>query len=323
MAEPRTVESAEQEPAAPAPDAAKDTAAAPPAPAATAPAAPDTAAPAAPATPDAPEATPCAGTPDAQHLQGHWLLARLGKRVLRPGGLELTRRLLQSARPAAADRIVEFGPGVGKTATELLAVEPASYIGIDPNPQGRGALTAIIDRHPQARLVISDAATTGLSDGEADLVVGEAMLSMHCQKDKAAIIQEAARLLAPGGRYAIHELERIDTDGTAKGVGTPGDPVSKDISRTIKVGARPLTEQGWHELLTDAGLEVQWTGHAPMHLLEARRIVADEGVVGAVRFAVNLLRDKAARQRVLAMRASFRAHADSLGAIAVVAVKPR
>lgn len=27
-------------------------------------------------------------------VQGHWLLARLGKRVLRPGGIELTRTLL-------------------------------------------------------------------------------------------------------------------------------------------------------------------------------------------------------------------------------------
>lgn len=26
---------------------------------------------------------------DDDHMQGHWLLARLGKRVLRPGGVEL------------------------------------------------------------------------------------------------------------------------------------------------------------------------------------------------------------------------------------------
>lgn len=29
-----------------------------------------------------------------EDVQGHWLLARLGKRVLRPGGLELTTRML-------------------------------------------------------------------------------------------------------------------------------------------------------------------------------------------------------------------------------------
>jgi hypothetical protein len=41
---------------------------------------------------------------DVSRIPGHWLLARLGKRVLRPGGLELThgrrsgnRRLLRPA----------------------------------------------------------------------------------------------------------------------------------------------------------------------------------------------------------------------------------
>ena len=31
---------------------------------------------------------------DVEHLQGHWLLARIGKRVLRPGGKKLTGRML-------------------------------------------------------------------------------------------------------------------------------------------------------------------------------------------------------------------------------------
>jgi hypothetical protein len=33
---------------------------------------------------------------DASKIPGHWLLARPGKRVLRPGGLELTRQLLET-----------------------------------------------------------------------------------------------------------------------------------------------------------------------------------------------------------------------------------
>ncbi len=35
---------------------------------------------------------------DASTMPGHWLLARLGKRVLRPGGLELTRHLVESLK---------------------------------------------------------------------------------------------------------------------------------------------------------------------------------------------------------------------------------
>ena len=31
-----------------------------------------------------------------QKMPGHWLMARLGKRVLRPGGMELTRRMISA-----------------------------------------------------------------------------------------------------------------------------------------------------------------------------------------------------------------------------------
>ena len=34
--------------------------------------------------------------PEEQRLQGHWLLAKMGKRVLRPGGIELTRAMLDA-----------------------------------------------------------------------------------------------------------------------------------------------------------------------------------------------------------------------------------
>lgn len=261
--------------------------------------------------------------PEELRMQGHWLLAKLGKRVLRPGGMGLTRRMLTAAAPGAADRIVEFGPGVGRTASIMLAAGPRSYTGVDPNPQGRGPLQRVLAPHGQARLVIADAAESGLPDGEADLVVGEAMLSMHPDQDKQAIIAEGVRLLAPGGRYAVHELLRVG-DPVQDGCEPGGrDPVAKEISRTIKVGARPLTVQGWCDLFTAQGLEIIWTGQAPMRLLEPQRIIADEGPIGAARFAYNLMRNASARQRVLAMRRSFRDNATSLGAIGIVAQRPR
>ena len=66
----------------------------------------------------------------AEDTPGHWLLARLGKRVLRPGGLELTRKLLKHAGLSDAD-VVELAPGLGRTATELLSFQPASYVGVE------------------------------------------------------------------------------------------------------------------------------------------------------------------------------------------------
>ncbi|MEJ5928596.1 methyltransferase domain-containing protein [Corynebacterium sp. H128] len=256
--------------------------------------------------------------PEEKRLQGHWLLAKLGKRVLRPGGRELTQRMLTAAGPRAGDRIIEFGPGVGATAKLLLATHPASWIGVDPNPDAPKVLGHLLGGTVPTELVAADAATTGLPSGEADFVIGEAMLTMQSQTDKARVVAEATRLLAPGGRYAIHELSRTGVETEAR----PRDAVEKDLSRTIKVGARPLPVAHWIALLEEAGLEVEWQGEAPMRLLEPSRLISDEGMLGAARFGFNLLRNRPARERVLAMRAEFRKHADELGAIALVARKP-
>jgi len=86
--------------------------------------------------------------------------------------------------------------------------------------------------------------------------------------------------------------------------------------------ARPLTAAEWTELLTDAGFTVEKIAYAPMALLEPHRLIADEGLLGALRFVVNVLRDSDARARVLNMRATFRRHRDNMAAIEVIAAKP-
>lgn len=124
-------------------------------------------------------------------VQGHWLLARLGKRVLRPGGLELTTQLLCEVHLAGAE-VVELAPGIGRTATLILAAEPAGYVGVDADPSA----TALVVGE-RGRIVTADAADTGLPGGSADVVIGEAMLTMQSPRGKKAIIDEAVRVLNP------------------------------------------------------------------------------------------------------------------------------
>ncbi|OKL46712.1 class I SAM-dependent methyltransferase [Boudabousia marimammalium] len=255
--------------------------------------------------------------PEEHRLQGHWLLAKMGKRVLRPGGIEMTQRLLSAAAPSTTDRIVEFGPGVGRTAEHLLAVNPVSYTAVDPNPEGAPALAEVMAPYPQAQKVTADAAETGLEDGCADLVVGEAMLTMQSPAGKAAIVAEAARILAPGGRYLVHELGFHPDNLPAEVV----KEVQKGLSRSIKVGARPLTEQEWRKLLESAGLEVEFVWTNAMALLEPKRMIQDEGLGGFLKFVKNMVTNPAGRKRVLGMRKVFRANREYLNAIGLVARK--
>jgi hypothetical protein len=85
--------------------------------------------------------------------------------------------------------------------------------------------------------------------------------------------------------------------------------------------ARPLTIGEWRQLLDAEGFSVQSQAQAPMHLLEPRRLVQDEGLFGACRFAFNLLCNREARRRVLAMRRVFAKHRDHLAAITLTGIK--
>ncbi|MFJ9863816.1 class I SAM-dependent methyltransferase [Streptomyces sp. NPDC101165] len=255
---------------------------------------------------------------DASRMPGHWLLARLGKRVLRPGGLELTRSMLDALAIGPDDRVVELAAGLGATARLALARTPATYTAVDRDAAAVTRLSALTAPGPtEVRAVRADAADTGLPSGSATVVYGEAMLTMQPEPAKRRVVREARRLLADSsGRYAIHEMCLVPDDI---------DPalarqIAADLHEAIHVGARPLTPAGWKNLLAAEGFTVTARRTAPMALLEPHRVIADEGLIRALGIAGRALRYPAARQRVLHMRSVFQRHRDHLGAISLVAV---
>lgn len=267
-----------------------------------------------------PEGQPLPGEKlDAMKMPGHWLLARMGKRVLRPGGIELTRLLLDDLKIAKEDTVVELAPGLGTTARMVLGKNPARYIGVERDAAAAQRVRRILRRNGD-KCVLGGAADTGLESAFAEVVYGEAMLSMQSAEQKARIFREALRVLRPGGRYGIHELclQPADLSPVVK------EEILKDLSGAIHVGVRPLTAAEWRETLESHGFEVEAASvhAAPMHLLEPRRMIADEGLRGALRIAFNVLRNPAARKRILRMRSVFRRHRKHLCAVSIVSRKP-
>lgn len=248
---------------------------------------------------------------DSESVAGHWLLARIGKKVLRPGGRELSEWMVGSST-IAGKRVVEFAPGLGLTASLLLEESPASYTGVDSDADAvEVTRSAIGDR---GDMVVASAQETGLASGAADIVVGEAMLTMQGDSTKKQIIDEAARVLDADGRYLVHELCLVpDTlDDSVK------TEIRKDLARSIRVNARPLTVAEWSQLFEASGFEVEATELRPMALLQPKRMLDDEGVLGVARIVGNLLRDSDARTRVLAMRKTFTTHEEHMSAVGFV-----
>jgi SAM-dependent methyltransferase len=251
-----------------------------------------------------------------EKMPGHWVLARLGKRVLRPGGMELTRRMLKHLAIEPADEVIEFAPGMGTTARLTLALAPSSYTAVERDEAAAKIVGSYLAGHRQ-KCVVGSASETGLPAESATVVYGEAMLTMHTEELKRSIVREAHRLLKHGGRYGIHEMclmhESLNDDARLE--------VERSLTGVVHHGVRPLTIAEWRLLLESEGFEVKASETTSMSLLEPGRLIKDEGVMGAIRFVLNVLRDSEARRRVFEMRKTFRRNRKLLAAVALLAIK--
>lgn len=255
-------------------------------------------------------------TPSTNSERGHWLLAKMGKKVLRPGGRELTEKLIDQLHINREDSVVEFAPGMGLTASSLIAKNPKSYTGIELNEAAAKRLQKSLD-NARYKVVNTTAAKTGLDPDSTDKVMGEAMLTMQADHRKAEIIREAHRILNKGGLYAIHELglvpDTISSETKAE--------IQKKLAKTMKVNARPLAKKEWAELLEKEGFSIKEVISTPMHLLEPDRMINDEGVLNALKIGFNVMTHKKAKHMILGMRQVFREYADQITAFGIIAEK--
>ncbi len=255
-------------------------------------------------------------TKDMLKAQGHWILAKMGKTVLRPGGKELTLKMIDSLHISSTDDVVEFAPGLGFTAHLTLQRNPKTYCGIELDPLAVKKLRKVI-QGKNRKVIHGNAADSKMNSGSMDKVYGEAMLTMHTDHRKLEIIEEAHRILKKGGLYAIHEIGLLPEEISE----TLKAEITRELALAIRVNARPLTKQEWASLLEKKGFKVKTIHTNPMSLLELKRIVDDEGLLRTLKITLNILIHPKARKRILAMRKVFRAYAAHMNAIVIVAEK--
>lgn len=251
-----------------------------------------------------------------QKAQGHWLLAKMGKRVLRPGGKELSMKLIDDLSISQKDDLVEFAPGMGKTAAVLIEMQPKTYTGVDADQEVVSRLKERLGNE-KCQFVNAQASETGLKSNSVDKVIGEAMLTMHADHRKSEIIKEAKRILRTGGLYGIHELA-LKPDNLPEEVKAE---IDRELALSIKVNARPLTLAEWKELLKAEGFKIKTMTVNEMLLLEPGRVLDDEGWLRALKIGFNILTHPDAKKRIMHMRSVFRKHQRHLCSVAIVAEK--
>lgn len=256
------------------------------------------------------------GVPLAR-MPAHWMLARLGKKVMRPGGLTPSLHLLDALQIGADDDVVDLWPGLGITTERTLAAHPRSYTAVERGAAEAARVQRLLSG-PTQRSIIAPVHKTGLGDGAASVVYGEALLTLEPAKRKVATVAEAARLLRPGGRYGIHELllSPNNLSEAAK------DEIESTLTSVLHVLARPLTADEWRRLLENGGFDVNFEETGELLLLDIPTFLSDEGVLGSTAFLGRCLAHPTVLPRIAQMWRTFHRYRDNIGAIVMSAQRP-
>jgi arsenite methyltransferase len=168
-----------------------------------------------------------------------------------PGGLTLTRQLLDQLGLADGKRLVDVASGRGTTALLAAREYGARAEGVDLSAASVALATgaaASADLADRVDFHVGDAEAVPLPDGCADVVICECALCTF--PDKPTAIAEMARLLAPGGRLGL-------TDVAADRDRLPEELTGLTAWIACVADARPLAE--YADLTASAGLLVLTT----------------------------------------------------------------
>ncbi|MEM7528128.1 MAG: methyltransferase domain-containing protein [Pseudomonadota bacterium] len=125
------------------------------------------------------------------------------------GGLEATQALLSVLDIDKTTRVLDVGCGIGGTVRHVIARHGCPTAGIDLTPlyiETATALSALVGLSPALGFHCASALALPFKDQSFDLA-----LMFHAGmniEDKATLFAEAARVLAPGGRFAVFDVMR-------------------------------------------------------------------------------------------------------------------
>ena len=173
------------------------------------------------------------------------------------GGAEATARLLGMLEVGPGMAVLDIGCGIGGPARAIARRTGAQVTGIDLTPgfiEAARALSLMSGMEDAVRFEVASATALPFDDASFDLAT---LLHVGMNiPDKEALFSEAARVLRPGGTFAIYDVMRV-------GTGDPAYPVPWAETADLSVLAAPEVYRAAAE---KAGLR--------LHREEDRRAIA-------------------------------------------------
>jgi arsenite methyltransferase len=184
--------------------------------------------------------------------------------VMRPGGLALTARALGHCALGAGARVLDLGCGTGVTVGYLREALGLGALGLDAS---RGALERGLRRDAALPLVQASASALPLATGSVAAILAECCLSL--MRERAKVLSECRRVLAPGGWFVISDLYARGP-GVAAPLRSLPAACGTEMTRREDL-TRELEEQGFRVEM--------WEDHSPRLTELAARLVMAGGSV--------------------------------------------
>lgn len=247
---------------------------------------------------------------------GHVFLARMGKTMLRSGGIDTTQWLLSQTHINSHTNILEVACNMGTTMIKLAGKFGCRVTGIDLDENALAHARENIYSHnlqDKITLVHANAEKLPFPDNSFDVIINEAMLTMLTDKSKAKVLAEYHRVLKPGGMLLTHDVMFVTDDRSKQ------EELRIAMTRAINVRVEPHTASDWKDIFTRSGYDViQNSG--PMTLMTPSGMVHDEGLFRTLAIIFRALKPEN-RQMFMKMFSYFRKNKKYLGYVCNVSTR--
>ena len=230
----------------------------------------------------------------------------VGLTVIHPGGFATTRQLIKALGVNRNSRVIDVACGKGTTAILLAEKLGCEVVGIDLAPELIDEAIQLTKKKGLSGKVtfhVADALDLPFSDGEFDIAVAQAMLVL--MEDKVKAIQEAKRVIKPGGRAGWLELS------WKKAIPPEFIRILSDVICAYCM-INVQTFDGWRKIFDAAG--VPEVGVIPLAFSPRRGgifgMLKDEGFFRTISILRNISNNPEIKARMHAIRRSFKDYED-------------
>ncbi|MFV0556826.1 MAG: class I SAM-dependent methyltransferase [Lactovum sp.] len=217
---------------------------------------------------------------------GHTFLAKLGKKRLRPGGIEATTWLLDKGEFNKDKKVLEVACNMGTTLIEVASKYHCSMTGVDLDKEALSKAEKNVKEaglSDTITLVFANAMKLPFEDNSFDIIINEAMLTMFDNRAKSKALAEYYRVLKPGGKLLTLDIALKKDNSKEQEDG---------LHNAIKIKANPLTVVDWKKLYNEAGFKKLEAKIGDMSLMTPRGMIRDEGLKGTFNIIRNGLKSE-------------------------------